>query len=135
MAKKITGYIKLQVPAGKANPAPPIGPALGQHGLGQVTAHEAADPCNKDSHSRLGARANACASSDAPQTPGRRIGVLCRKNDTVARMIYELRRRRIEVNVVLMQPFNDMRFDLYHACLPVNARHFTQQRRWRQHIR
>ncbi|HMV99501.1 MAG TPA: 50S ribosomal protein L11 [Acidobacteriota bacterium] len=33
MAKKITAYIKLQIPAGKANPAPPIGPALGQHGL------------------------------------------------------------------------------------------------------
>ena len=33
MAKKITGYIKLQVPAGQANPAPPIGPALGQHGV------------------------------------------------------------------------------------------------------
>ncbi len=33
MAKKITGYIKLQVPAGSANPAPPIGPALGQRGL------------------------------------------------------------------------------------------------------
>lgn len=33
MAKKITGYIKLQVPAGAANPAPPIGPALGQRGL------------------------------------------------------------------------------------------------------
>lgn len=33
MAKKITGYIKLQIPAGKANPAPPIGPALGQHGV------------------------------------------------------------------------------------------------------
>ena len=33
MAKKITGYVKLQVPAGKATPAPPIGPALGQHGL------------------------------------------------------------------------------------------------------
>jgi len=33
MAKKISGYIKLQVPAGKANPAPPIGPALGQHGV------------------------------------------------------------------------------------------------------
>ena len=31
--KKITGYIKLQVPAGKANPSPPIGPALGQHGV------------------------------------------------------------------------------------------------------
>ncbi len=33
MAKKITGYIKLQVPAGSANPSPPIGPALGQRGL------------------------------------------------------------------------------------------------------
>ena len=33
MAKKVTAYIKLQVPAGKANPAPPIGPALGQHGV------------------------------------------------------------------------------------------------------
>ena len=33
MAKKIIGFIKLQVPAGKANPSPPIGPALGQRGL------------------------------------------------------------------------------------------------------
>jgi len=33
MAKKIAGYVKLQVPAGKANPSPPIGPALGQRGL------------------------------------------------------------------------------------------------------
>src|SRR3989339_853344 len=33
MAKKITGYIKLQIPAGQANPSPPIGPALGQHGV------------------------------------------------------------------------------------------------------
>ena len=33
MAKKVTGMIKLQVPAAKANPAPPIGPALGQHGV------------------------------------------------------------------------------------------------------
>lgn len=33
MAKKITGYVKLQIPAGKATPAPPVGPALGQHGL------------------------------------------------------------------------------------------------------
>ena len=31
--KKVTGFIKLQVPAGKANPSPPIGPALGQHGV------------------------------------------------------------------------------------------------------
>jgi large subunit ribosomal protein L11 len=33
MAKKIQGYIKLQIPAGQANPAPPVGPALGQHGV------------------------------------------------------------------------------------------------------
>ena len=33
MAKKIVGYIKLQIPAGKANPSPPVGPALGQRGL------------------------------------------------------------------------------------------------------
>ena len=33
MAKKETGYIKLQIPAGQANPAPPVGPALGQHGV------------------------------------------------------------------------------------------------------
>ncbi|MFW5960181.1 MAG: 50S ribosomal protein L11, partial [Chitinivibrionales bacterium] len=33
MAKKISGEIKLQIPAGQANPAPPVGPALGQHGV------------------------------------------------------------------------------------------------------
>ena len=33
MAKKIQGYIKLQIPVGKANPSPPVGPALGQHGV------------------------------------------------------------------------------------------------------
>jgi len=33
MAKKVTGIIKLQIPAGQANPAPPVGPALGQHGV------------------------------------------------------------------------------------------------------
>src|SRR5512135_551799 len=33
MARKVTGQIKLQIPAGKANPAPPVGPALGQHGV------------------------------------------------------------------------------------------------------
>ena len=33
MAKKVTGYIKLQIPGGKATPAPPVGPALGQHGV------------------------------------------------------------------------------------------------------
>ena len=33
MAKKVSAYIKLQVPAGQANPSPPVGPALGQHGV------------------------------------------------------------------------------------------------------
>lgn len=37
MAQKITGYVKLQIPAGKATPAPPVGPALGQHGV-NITA-------------------------------------------------------------------------------------------------
>jgi large subunit ribosomal protein L11 len=36
MAKKVTGYIKLQIPAAKATPAPPVGPALGQHGVNSV---------------------------------------------------------------------------------------------------
>ena len=36
MAKKVSGYIKLQIPAGKATPAPPVGPALGQHGANIV---------------------------------------------------------------------------------------------------
>jgi large subunit ribosomal protein L11 len=36
MAKKVEGYIKLQIPAGKATPAPPVGPALGQHGINIV---------------------------------------------------------------------------------------------------
>ena len=36
MAKKVVGYIKLQIPAGKATPAPPVGPALGQHGVNIV---------------------------------------------------------------------------------------------------
>ena len=40
MAKKISGYIKLQIPAGKATPAPPVGPALGQHGV-NIQANDA----------------------------------------------------------------------------------------------
>ena len=36
MAKKIEGYIKLQIPAGKANPSPPVGPALGQHRVRRI---------------------------------------------------------------------------------------------------
>ena len=41
MAKKVEGYIKLQIPAGKATPAPPVGPALGQHGVNIVNARTA----------------------------------------------------------------------------------------------
>ena len=52
MAKKVIGYVKLHVPAGKANPAPPVGPALGQHGVNimefcktfnERTAHQVGD--------------------------------------------------------------------------------------------
>ena len=39
MAQKITGYVKLQIPAGKATPAPPVGPALGQHGVNLSLIH------------------------------------------------------------------------------------------------
>ena len=38
MAKKVTGYIKLQIPAAKATPAPPVGPALGQHGVNMYSS-------------------------------------------------------------------------------------------------
>ncbi len=51
MAKKITGYIKLQVPAGKANPAPPVGPALGQHG---VNIMEFCKAFNADTQGQMG---------------------------------------------------------------------------------
>ena len=40
MAKKVEGYIKLQIPAGKATPAPPVGPALGQHGVNIVEVYK-----------------------------------------------------------------------------------------------
>ncbi|MDR1700210.1 MAG: 50S ribosomal protein L11 [Lachnoclostridium sp.] len=50
MAKKIQGYIKLQIPAGKATPAPPVGPALGQHGVNivQFTKEFNARTANQD---------------------------------------------------------------------------------------
>ena len=48
MAKKITGYIKLQVPAGTANPAPPIGPALGQRGVNIMEFCKAFNPATQD---------------------------------------------------------------------------------------
>ena len=48
MAQKVVGYIKLQIPAGKATPAPPVGPALGQHGVNTVSythLHHQAQSC------------------------------------------------------------------------------------------
>ena len=40
MAQKVVGYVKLQIPAGKATPAPPVGPALGQHGVNERTKND-----------------------------------------------------------------------------------------------
>ena len=48
MAKKILGYIKLQIPAGQANPAPPVGPALGQHGVNIMEFCKAFNDSTKD---------------------------------------------------------------------------------------
>src|SRR5918995_4302267 len=48
MAKKIIGYVKLQVPAGKANPSPPIGPALGQRGLNIMEFCKAFNAASQD---------------------------------------------------------------------------------------
>ena len=47
MAKKVTGYIKLQIPAGKATPAPPVGPALGQHGVQYRSVHQGVQRKNR----------------------------------------------------------------------------------------
>ena len=47
MAKKIAGYIKLQIPAGKATPAPPVGPALGQHGVNIMEFVKQREPLSK----------------------------------------------------------------------------------------
>ena len=48
MAKKISGYIKLQISAGQANPAPPVGPALGQHGVNIMEFCKAFNDSTKD---------------------------------------------------------------------------------------
>ena len=48
MAKEIEGYLKLQVPAGQANPSPPIGPALGQRGLNIMEFSKAFNDATKD---------------------------------------------------------------------------------------
>src|SRR5512139_1166819 len=51
MAKKIAGYIKLQIPGGQANPAPPVGPALGQH---QVNIMQFCQAFNADTADKMG---------------------------------------------------------------------------------
>ena len=48
MAQKVTGFIKLQIPAGKATPAPPVGPALGQHGVNVMAFTKGFDERTKD---------------------------------------------------------------------------------------
>ena len=48
MAKEVSGYIKLQIPAGQANPAPPVGPALGQHGVNIMEFCQAYNAATKD---------------------------------------------------------------------------------------
>ncbi len=62
MAKKITGYVKLQIPAGKATPAPPVGPALGQQGVNIM------DFC-KNFNAKT-------AKHEGPDHPGRHHGLL-----------------------------------------------------------
>lgn len=53
MAKKVTAYIKLQVPAGAANPSPPVGPALGQHGLNIMEFCKAFNAKTQDLEAKL----------------------------------------------------------------------------------
>ena len=53
MAKKITGYIKLQIPAGAATPAPPVGPALGQHGVNIMEFCKAFNAQTQDQNGRI----------------------------------------------------------------------------------
>ncbi len=53
MAKKVIGFIKLQIPAGKANPAPPVGPALGQHGVNIMEFCKAFNAKTQDQSGKL----------------------------------------------------------------------------------
>ena len=53
MAKKVIGFIKLQIPAGKANPAPPVGPALGQHGVNIMEFCKAFNAKTQDNMGKL----------------------------------------------------------------------------------
>jgi len=53
MAKKVSGYIKLQITAGKANPAPPVGPALGQHGVNIMEFCKAFNAATQDQNGMI----------------------------------------------------------------------------------
>ncbi len=53
MSKKVVGFIKLQIPAGKANPAPPVGPALGQHGVNIMEFCKAFNAKTQDSTGKV----------------------------------------------------------------------------------
>ena len=53
MAKKVEAYIKLQITAGKANPSPPVGPALGQHGVNIMEFCKAFNAATQESGTRL----------------------------------------------------------------------------------
>ena len=56
MAKKIVGYVKLQIPAGQATPAPPVGPALGQHGVNIMDFCKAFNAKTQKQTGTMGAR-------------------------------------------------------------------------------
>ena len=80
MAKKITGYIKLQVPAGAANPSPPIGPALGQRGVNIMDFCKAFNAATR-------AWKRGCRSP--PSSPSMRTGLLVRDEDAAGLLLPE----------------------------------------------
>ena len=68
MAQKVTGFIKLQIPAGKATPAPPVGPALGQHGVNIMAfTKERRRTCNSCRHHCLRGPFFHVCDKDAPR--------------------------------------------------------------------
>ena len=73
MAKKITGIIKLQIPAGQANPAPPVGPALGQHGVNVMGFCKELDAATKaDADSSFPSSSLFFRTSRSSSSPNRR---------------------------------------------------------------
>ena len=83
MAKKVTGYIKLQIPAGKATPAPPVGPALGQHGVNIVQFTKEFNARTADNGEEL--IRNVCAEKNI-------ISLDCRKAEWSDRALYPAKR-------------------------------------------